>query len=210
LTEDQVYLEPKKGASIELAIKRSRFIGHLEIACSTEDARRFIRTISKEHTNATHNCWAYRVGVDLLQEHYSDAGEPSGTAGKPILGEITRACLTNTVIVVTRYFGGVKLGVRGLIEAYSQSAKEVIKAAGTVKRIKCRKIKIEVPYDKQSLIYSRFRSMGVEESVWEARYEERVLLSGRIPLSIVKEAEEMLISYAGQGWVVRWEWVVDR
>jgi uncharacterized YigZ family protein len=210
LKEDQVYLEPKKGAAVELVIKRSRFIGHLEIARSTEDARRFIRTISKEHVNATHNCWAYRVGVDLLREHYSDAGEPSGTAGKPILGEIARAGLTNTAIVVTRYFGGVKLGVRGLIEAYSLSAKEAIKAAGTVKRIKSRKIKIEVPYDKQSLIYSRFRSMGVEESMWEARYGERVLLFGHIPLSLVKEAEEMLISYAGQGWVVRWEWVIDR
>ncbi|MGB4096154.1 MAG: YigZ family protein, partial [Acetomicrobium sp.] len=118
MAKGSVYLEPGENAKVELTIRRSRFIGHLRVAGSVEEAKKIIREISKEHSNATHNCWAYKVGVDFPQKHYSDGGEPSGTAGKPILGEIERANLTNAVIVVTRYFGGIKLGVRGLIEAY--------------------------------------------------------------------------------------------
>ena len=133
MAESSVYLEPRENAKVELTIRRSRFIGHLRVAGSVEEAKKIIREISKEHSNATHNCWAYKVGVDFPQKHYSDGGEPSGTAGKPILGEIERANLTNAVIVVTRYFGGIKLGVRGLIEAYGQTAREAIKAAGCPK-----------------------------------------------------------------------------
>ncbi|HQA37147.1 MAG TPA: YigZ family protein, partial [Acetomicrobium sp.] len=172
-----------------------------------EEAKKIIREISKEHSNATHNCWAYKVGVDFPQKHYSDGGEPSGTAGKPILGEIERANLTNAVIVVTRYFGGIKLGVRGLIEAYGQTAREAIKAAGVVRKVKGKEIMIEVPYDKQSLIYSQFKSMGIDDSNWEALYGEKVRLYGKIPDFLVEEVEELLSNYVGQGWVFSWSWV---
>ena len=207
MAKGSVYLEPRENAKVELTIRRSRFIGHLRVAGSVEEAKKIIREISKEHSNATHNCWAYKVGVDFPQKHYSDGGEPSGTAGKPILGEIERANLTNAVIVVTRYFGGIKLGVRGLIEAYGQTAREAIKAAGVVRKVKGKEIMIEVPYYKQSLIYSQFKSMGIDDSNWEALYGEKVRLYGKIPDFLVEEVEELLSNYVGQGWVFSWSWV---
>ncbi len=113
----------------KINIKRSVFIGTVSEAHSVEEAKSFIKEVSKEFYDATHNCWAYRIyNGDSVVEHYSDAGEPSGSAGLPILNTIRSKNMLNVVVVVSRYFGGVKLGKRGLIDAYSLVTEKVIEA----------------------------------------------------------------------------------
>ncbi len=111
----------------EIKIKRSRFITHLHYCDTMTAAKEYIQEISREHKTANHNCWAYIVGKNGENTHSSDAGEPAGTAGKPMLNALKKYDVSNIVAVVTRYFGGVKLGVRGLIDAYGQAVEEAIK-----------------------------------------------------------------------------------
>ena len=117
-----VFTAPRRDIDTEFTVKRSRFIGSVRTVLSAEEAAALIKDFPLLYPKANHHCWAYRVGIDSPLEHCSDAGEPAGTAGRPILGTIKRHLLDNTLIVVTRYFGGVKLGVRGLIEAYGTAA----------------------------------------------------------------------------------------
>ncbi|MCB5230289.1 MAG: YigZ family protein [Candidatus Cloacimonas sp.] len=117
---------PAKSATFEEHIRKSRFIGSIEYVSSMDEAKEFISKVSEEHKTATHNCWAYIVGIKGETFHYSDAGEPSGTAGKPIHGAMLKYELTNCALVVTRYFGGTKLGIRGLIDAYSYIAEKTV------------------------------------------------------------------------------------
>ncbi len=119
-----------KAASAETKIKRSTFICNLAPVQSFDEAKAFISRIAAEHKTANHNCWAYILGKKADIYHSSDNGEPAGTAGKPILGTLQKHDLSNVVAVVTRYFGGVKLGVRGLIEAYGTSTELAINNAG--------------------------------------------------------------------------------
>jgi len=119
--------------NFEINVKRSRFIGSSQRCESEEEAKSFIRAVSQEHASASHSCWAYRISLPGREvANYSDAGEPHGSAGQPILGAIDRLELKDVVVVVTRYFGGVKLGIRGLIDAYGETALEALKAAKPV------------------------------------------------------------------------------
>lgn len=113
-------------------IKRSRFICHAKRVYSEEDARDFIAAIKKEHYKATHNCSAFIVGEKSEIKRTSDDGEPSGTAGVPMLGVMENHQLTNVCFVVTRYFGGIKLGAGGLIRAYAGSVALAIKEIGLI------------------------------------------------------------------------------
>ncbi|WP_018664787.1 YigZ family protein [Heyndrickxia acidiproducens] len=128
------YLTMKGEGTHEIVIQKSRFIAHVKRAETEEEAISFIQSVKKEHWNANHNCSAYMIGEQDLTQKTSDDGEPAGTAGVPILEVLKKKGLKDTVIVVTRYFGGIKLGAGGLIRAYSKSAAEGIKAAGVVKR----------------------------------------------------------------------------
>ena len=114
-------------AKYEVKIRKSLFIGYLNHVEDAESARNFIREIKKQHKQANHNCSAYIIGDTCFS---SDDREPRGSAGKPILNMLRRHELTNVVIVVTRYFGGVELGIRGLIEAYGEVAEQTILASG--------------------------------------------------------------------------------
>ena len=118
-------------ASAEQTIERSRFIAHVRPVGSREEAEAFIARIRKEHKDATHNVPAMVIGDKMQLQWASDDGEPQGTAGAPVVQLLTSAGITNTVIVVTRYFGGIKLGTGGLVRAYTSSAKLGLEAAGT-------------------------------------------------------------------------------
>lgn len=113
-------------------IKKSRFICHAKRVYSEEEARNFIAAIKKEHYKATHNCSAFIVGEKSEIKRTSDDGEPSGTAGVPMLGVMENHQLTNVCFVVTRYFGGIKLGAGGLIRAYAGSVALAIKEIGLI------------------------------------------------------------------------------
>ncbi|HHW11860.1 MAG TPA: YigZ family protein [Firmicutes bacterium] len=129
---EPVYFTVAQEQTWEQKIERSRFIGHAAPVADADEAQAFIGRIKTEvHPQATHNCFAYRIGLgENPVTYYSDHGEPSGTAGRPILNAILQQELTNTVVVVTRYFGGKKLGVRGLIDAYHSTALQTLLAAG--------------------------------------------------------------------------------
>lgn len=120
------YITVAKEHRIEYIVEKSRFIA-TAIPCETEEeAQAGIARINKEFWDATHNCTTYALGPGQEQQRSSDNGEPSGTAGKPMLEVLKKTGITNTLIVVTRYFGGIKLGAGGLIRTYSHSAAEVI------------------------------------------------------------------------------------
>ena len=117
----------------EIVIEKSRFICTLKKVHSEAEAQEFIKTIKKEFWDATHNCSAYIV--DDMAQRSSDDGEPSGTAGLPMLEVLRKNKLTNTAAVVTRYFGGIKLGAGGLVRAYTNSVAEAVKATGIAQKV---------------------------------------------------------------------------
>ena len=122
----------KKDGQVQEEIKKSRFICHIKRVTTEDEAREFINTIKKEHCKATHNCSAFILGERSEMKRSSDDGEPSGTAGVPMLGVLENHQLTNVCAVVTRYFGGIKLGAGGLIRAYAGSVALAIKEIGSV------------------------------------------------------------------------------
>lgn len=164
----------------EIVIERSRFIGHCLEVTTEADAKAFVNQIREEHSQANHNCYAYRIGNDEHPiEYFNDHGEPGGTAGKPILGAIQRLKLTNTVVVVTRYFGGKKLGVRGLIEAYSQAATGVLEKSGVIERIPKFEAILVYDYSHHSLILHRLQQ--VEAEVVDTLFTDIITLKTTIP-----------------------------
>ena len=118
----------------EIVIQKSRFIAHITRVETEEAAQTFIQDIKKEHWNASHNCSAYLIGENNQIQKANDDGEPGGTAGVPMLEVLKKRDLKDTVVVVTRYFGGIKLGAGGLIRAYGKSTSEGINAVGVVER----------------------------------------------------------------------------
>ena len=140
------YLTIAKNTTYEQTIKKSRFICSIARVSSEEEAQQFITSIQAANKKATHNCFAYMIGDNDRIQRESDNGEPSGTAGIPILELLKLAKIHNVVAVVTRYFGGIKLGAGGLIRAYSNTTTEAIHQAGLVQRIKQAILKITVTY----------------------------------------------------------------
>ncbi|WP_173915605.1 YigZ family protein [Halobacillus sp. Marseille-Q1614] len=132
--------------SHEINIQKSRFIGYIKRCETEQEAQDFIRSIKKKHRDANHNCSAYMIGEHDLIQKANDDGEPSGTAGVPMLEVLKKMELKDTAVVVTRYFGGVKLGAGGLIRAYSKSASEAIQATGVVQRELMRTVKVTADY----------------------------------------------------------------
>lgn len=122
----------KEDGQVQEEIKKSRFICHIKRVTTEDEAREFINTIKKEHYKATHNCSAFILGERSEMKRSSDDGEPSGTAGVPMLGVLENHQLTNVCAVVTRYFGGIKLGAGGLIRAYAGNVALAIKEIGIV------------------------------------------------------------------------------
>ena len=148
------FLNISNASQTELVIKKSRFICSLQRISSEEDAQNFIKEVQAANRKANHNCFAYLVGDQDQVQRESDNGEPSGTAGVPILESLQMAKLHNVVAVVTRYFGGIKLGAGGLIRAYSNVTTEAVHHAGIVQRIKQLQIAITVSYRQHdALLY---------------------------------------------------------
>lgn len=129
------YYTVKNSIENEFIVQKSKFISHIHHVETEADAQSLIQTISKTHWKANHNCFAYVLGKTSHIQKASDDGEPSGTAGVPILEVLKKQELRDTLVVVTRYFGGIKLGAGGLIRAYSTSTSNGIEAAGMIERV---------------------------------------------------------------------------
>jgi uncharacterized YigZ family protein len=142
----------------ELVIKKSRFICTLSRASTEGEARSAIEVVRKRHWDANHNCSAYRVGTDGRFQRTSDDGEPAGTAGAPMLAVLSKRDLTDTVAVVTRYFGGILLGAGGLIRAYGQSVSDAIDAVGIVERRPLALVTVDADYADAGRLENALRS----------------------------------------------------
>jgi uncharacterized YigZ family protein len=130
--------------------KGSKFFGFSFPINSSEEVKSIINELKKEHSKATHYCFAYRMGNDGISFRTNDDGEPNGSAGRPILGQIDSAGFTNILIVVIRYYGGTMLGMPGLINAYKTAAMEAINAAESIEKWICQRVEIELDYNKIS------------------------------------------------------------
>ncbi|MFS8188839.1 YigZ family protein [Rossellomorea marisflavi] len=152
------YYTVKGPGENEIVIERSRFIAHVARVETEEDAQAFIADIKKKHWDATHNCSAYMIGENNLIQKANDDGEPSGTAGVPMLEVLKKRDLKDTVVVVTRYFGGIKLGAGGLIRAYGKSTSEGLNATGVVERKLMRIMKTKIDYTWLGKVENEIRS----------------------------------------------------
>jgi uncharacterized YigZ family protein len=140
------YLTLQTPCTHEIKIKGSRFIA-LGFPAGDEDAAlEILNGIRKKEYNATHHCYAYVVGIENEKFKYSDDGEPSGTAGRPIYQAITGKKLRNVIVIVVRYFGGVKLGTGGLTHAYGQAAAELLDKADIVEMLICDRVSFSIPF----------------------------------------------------------------
>lgn len=143
--------------------KGSRFIAYAWPVESEEQVREHVRMLKKEHHAARHHCFAWRMGTEGELFRVNDDGEPSSTAGKPILGQIQRLCLTNILIVVVRYFGGTLLGVSGLIHAYSEAAADVLQNARIVTKVAQVPFSVSFDYLQMNSVMKIFKDRGLPQ-----------------------------------------------
>jgi uncharacterized YigZ family protein len=162
----------------EFVVDGSEFVGHAAPAPDVETAEAFVDSVREQFPDATHNVPAYRVRADPFREYSSDAGEPRGSAGKPILNVLSGQELENVVVIVTRYYGGTNLGVGGLVRAYGQAAKLAVEDAGVVTEVPHERVRVAVDYDDSGTVRGILESAASE---LDAAYEERVSLDARVP-----------------------------
>lgn len=156
----------------EYIVEKSTFIGYAKPIKTEEEAVEFINEIKKKHKDATHNVWAYTVGESMNIQRYSDDGEPQGTAGIPTLEVIKKEDLRDVVVVVTRYFGGIKLGAGGLVRAYTKGAKVGIEAGIVIEKVKYVEVKIKIEYTQLGRIQNEIMNLGYK--VKDTIYSEDV------------------------------------
>ncbi|MBC8440762.1 MAG: YigZ family protein [Deltaproteobacteria bacterium] len=180
-----------------IKIKRSVFICTLEYVDSIGKAKNFISRISKENKTATHNCWAYILGEKGDVFHCSDAGEPSGTAGKPMLNTMQNHDMTNIAAVVTRHFGGVKLGVRGLIDAYCASVENTIELKKLKKLIQAVSILIEVTYEFNDFLLIQIKNYLTR--IMDTTYTDKIVHTIEIEQKDYAKVDRLLSEYQSRG-----------
>ena len=173
-----IYKTIKKKAVVEQMIKKSKFIGIATPLSSKEEALAFIGGLKGEYKDVSHIVYAYRFGLEKEEFYFTDNGEPSGSAGRPVFTAITGADIFNCVAIVVRYFGGIKLGVGGLIRAYFSTAKAEIESAGIIEVTPTKILTLEFPYEASRLVIYYVHEFSAE--VVETRYEEIVKMKLRI------------------------------
>ena len=174
------YLAPAAPARAELREKGSRFLALLEPVADEAAARTRLASIESEHRDATHCCWAWRLGAPA-RERSDDAGEPRGTAGPPILRALQTAELADALLVVVRWFGGTRLGKGGLVRAYGAVAREAVAAAPLARRLHRATVTLELPYAHLGAVQRLLRPPDVE--LVEESFGERV----RLVLAVAEE-----------------------
>lgn len=149
-----------KEAQAEQIIEKSRFIAYVKPVETKEEADAFIAKIKTEHKAATHNVPAFVLGDQFQLQWASDDGEPQGTSGAPMVQMLVKEGITNVVVVVTRYFGGVKLGAGGLVRAYTKGAKVGLEAAKIIEKVMYKEVKIKVDYNQLGKVQNEIMNLG--------------------------------------------------
>ncbi|MGW1249634.1 YigZ family protein [Streptomyces sp. NPDC002535] len=173
------YVTPAREGVHESEINRSRFLCALAPVADEREAQEFVARIRKEHPTASHNCFAYVLGADASVQKASDDGEPGGTAGVPMLQMLLRRDMRYVVAVVTRYYGGVKLGAGGLIRAYGGVVGEALDALGTVTRQRFRLATVTVDHQRAGKLENDLRATG--RAVRDVRYADAVTIEIGLP-----------------------------
>lgn len=188
----------KQSGTYEVVIQKSKFIAHFKRAETEEEAQTFIQAIKKEHWNATHNCSAYIIGERNEHQKANDDGEPSGTAGIPMLEVLRKRHLKDTVVVVTRYFGGIKLGGGGLIRAYGGTVSEGLDAIGIVERLPMQQLTLTVDYTWIGKVENELRQSSY--LLDDIIYADLVTFHVSVPVEETEEALAWLTDMTnGQG-----------
>ncbi|MFT8314201.1 MAG: YigZ family protein [Clostridium sp.] len=185
------YYTIKDETSFQFEEKKSIFISNIKRVYSEEEAKEFIQNIKTQYKDARHNVYAYVIGEKTEVQRYSDDGEPQGTAGIPMLEVIKKSGITDVVIVVTRYFGGILLGTGGLARAYSKGASSAIKEGKIVLKVKGKALNITVNYDLLGkLQYLCEKKMWHIESL---EYTDKVKLMIYFEIDTLEEAKKTFI-----------------
>lgn len=177
-------------AQASIREKMSRFLAFAWPVTSSGEAREIIARMTNEYHDARHVCWAYMLGADRSTWQLTDNGEPSGTAGKPILGQINSLGLTNVLVIVVRYFGGIKLGTPGLIAAYRSAARLALEEAGTTESREMTTLTVTFPYiamnDVMKIVKNSEITLGKQD------FDNVCTLSMTLPLDSVSEISRRL------------------
>ena len=188
--ETYSYNTVKEEVTSEYREKGSKFLAYVQAVTDLEEAKFFLDTIKEQHPKATHHCYAYRLGFEKDKNYRAnDDGEPSGTAGRPILGQIDSFDLTNVMVVVVRYYGGTKLGVTGLIRAYKTATKDALELAEIVTHILKNKYLLRFDYPLMNEVMRKLKRNSVD--ILHQGYTDNKC---EINISMAKEGSEAIIS----------------
>lgn len=199
--EGQTFRSLRRRGMVELIVQKSRFIGWASPASTEQEALRLIDEAKAEYPDATHHCYAYVVHDEAPVIRFHDDGEPSGTAGRPILEVLTREGLQNAAVVVTRYFGGTLLGAGGLTRAYGRSAKQAADAAGIVTYELHQRLRLQLPYTAYGAVEHLLRSEGIVTH--EPEFATDVALTFDVPHDLADNLRTRLDELVGG--TGRWE-----
>lgn len=187
----EAYFTIYQNGEHQIEIKKSKFICHLFRIENEEQAKEYIAKIKKEHYKANHNCSAYMLGENFEIQRSSDDGEPSGTAGVPMLEVLKKNQLQNTLAIVTRYFGGIKLGAGGLIRAYSTSVSEALKEIGIVQGKLQQLLDITIDYHQLGKLQNYLENEQI--SIQEINYLEQITVKIAIDINQCESFQNALI-----------------
>ncbi len=182
-------------AEASLTEKRSHFLAFAFPIASAGEAKALVKEFTKKYYDARHVCWAYMLGADRREFLSTDNGEPSGTAGKPILGQINSLELTNVIVLVVRYFGGIKLGTPGLIAAYKESARLALDAAEIVERHETRRITFTFPYLSMNDVMKAVKDPEI--TVLERNFDNACSLTLEIRADLAESLQDKLSDIPG-------------
>ena len=191
---------PAKNGVHEIVIDRSRFICHVYRVESVNEANWYINKTRDNHNLASHNCVAYLIGENNEFGRAADDGEPSGTAGAPMLEVLQRQNIRNCLVVVTRYFGGVKLGAGGLIRAYGRAVSEGLKAVGLIRRIRMQSVWLTCDYSLFDTLQIRIKGLGY--AIGEVQYSDQVRLEALVEVADVKDFKKWVVEFSNDRVVI--------
>ncbi|OLQ81334.1 YigZ family protein [Photobacterium proteolyticum] len=197
MTATEPYFVPANEACFEEEIKKSRFITYLAHTPNVEAAKAFVQHIKSKHSDARHNCWAFVAGrpSDSMKWGFSDDGEPSGTAGKPILAQLTGSGIGEITAVVTRYSGGIKLGTGGLVKAYGGGVQQALTVLQTKEKVITSELRLRCEYNQVSLVESLLAEYaGIQ---LHADYGNQVQMTVEIDSRVVDEFVAKLTNRSG-------------
>lgn len=206
--------DPGDGVDVELEIKRSRFLTRLRRVENEDQARAVVEDRRRVHFDARHHCSAFVLGPNARTARSSDDGEPAGTAGVPMLSVLNSNGLTDVVAVVTRYFGGVKLGAGGLVRAYSDAVAQAVSACGTREVVRCLLLDVDVAFAEAGAVESQLRQLslpgGVPVVVDGVTWAEHATITVAVPGTLRPDFDSALTALssgrlsaraAGERWV---------